>query len=467
MEPLDEYLAEYEHLQCCGLLTLYLPDLTPLDVNLVSNQHVFELSRRNLSLEKLYSKLWSWNRKMGHSINVQCVEPLFSTILAGSPSSTHDAFILRSSSDSNLFSEATDSKLEGPKTGPTYLSRESGSNEDMKNKSTLVPVRNISAKVKNYITSIWLTILVPSFYAVVFLVSLPLNVVAIIIFLFKLKVRTPAAIFMLNLAIADVFFVMMLPFNIIYRFSGNNWFIGEAMCRCVIALFYCNMYCSILLMTGISVDRLLAIVYPIESRSWRTVNRAWVSCLTAWVVSLAGALPLMMNDLTAEVHGLEITTCYDTLNRQTFQEFFIYYFMTCIIILFFIPLIITVACYIAIIRSLSATKCKNLFDKSRAISLSVIVLCEFVVCFGPTNVIFFMYCLSFFMTVNETLYLAYFICISISTISCCLDPIIYYYVSPECKQHFFNLLCCKKDDISLEGQSPGSTQKACTKESSV
>ncbi|PIO25291.1 hypothetical protein AB205_0057320 [Aquarana catesbeiana] len=102
----------------------------------------------------------------------------------------------------------------------------------------------------------WLfTKILPSFYTVGFLVAFPLNIMAIIIFLVKMKVRKPAVVYMLNLATANTLLVGILPFYIVYRFSGNNWLLGDGMCCFAAVAFYCNMYCSIPFMTSISVDR--------------------------------------------------------------------------------------------------------------------------------------------------------------------------------------------------------------------
>ncbi|XP_072255378.1 proteinase-activated receptor 1-like [Pyxicephalus adspersus] len=269
---------------------------------------------------------------------------------------------------------------------------------------------------------------------------------AIVIFLVKMKVRKPAVVYMLNLAIADVFFISVLPFYIVYRYCGNNWVLGEGMCRFVTATFYCNMYCSILLMTSISVDRFLAIVYPVRSLSWRTVNRAWLVCGIIWVISLASTVPLLINKQTLSVPVLHITTCHDNQDVEVLRNYYFYYFIALISLFFFFPLCITVFCYIGIIRCLSR------FDRThkrlRAIVLTVIVLCVFVLCFGPTNVIHFTHYLQLYYYSDASLYSAYILCVGISSISCCLDPLIYYFASSQCQRYVYSLLRCRKDNQS-------------------
>ncbi|XP_072270086.1 proteinase-activated receptor 1-like [Pyxicephalus adspersus] len=302
----------------------------------------------------------------------------------------------------------------------------------------------IPDELLGYFQSPWLTRFIPSVYIAVFLISLPLNIIAIIIFLFIVKVNTPAVVFMLNLAAADIHFVSMLPFIIFYRFSGNNWVIGEGMCRFVTAAFYCNMYCSILLMSAISVDRLLAVVYPVRSLLWRTVSRAWLTCLFIWLLSIAGTVPLLVSNLTVHLDQLNITTCYDILSIEDIQIYYFHYFTAFISTFFFVPLIITTVSYALTIRSLSSPTIESNFKKSRAVLLCVTVLCEFIMCFGPTNTIFLVYYLNFDKPFGSSLYFAYIISVSISSISCCLDPLIYYYGSAKCKKYVYNLMCCDK-----------------------
>ncbi|PIO23127.1 hypothetical protein AB205_0165980 [Aquarana catesbeiana] len=316
----------------------------------------------------------------------------------------------------------------------------------------------ISDQSLSYVRSPWLTKFIPSIYTVVFLLSLPLNATAIMIFLFRIHLKKPSVVFMFNLAVADVLFVTLLPFNIVYRFSGNNWVIGEGMCRFVTVAFYCNMYCSILLMTSISVDRFLGVVYPIQSLTWRTVSRAWLVCLLIWVVSIAGTVPLLVNKLTVRIYEMNITTCYDMLDMKDIQRFYLPYFTTYVSAFFLLPFIVTTFCYVMTIRGLSSPKFGNPKKKSRSIVLCVVVLFEYIFCFGPTNVIFFIYYLNFDKPFGNSVYFAYILSVSLSTISCCLDPVVYYHGFSKSKKLEYKLVCCGKTMADfIDSFTPSST----------
>uniref|UniRef100_A0A8C5Q3A7 Proteinase-activated receptor 1 n=1 Tax=Leptobrachium leishanense TaxID=445787 RepID=A0A8C5Q3A7_9ANUR len=296
----------------------------------------------------------------------------------------------------------------------------------------------------SYLSSPWLTTFIPSTYTLVSIVALPLNIMAIIIFLFKTKLKKPAMIYMLNLAAADLMFVSVLPFKIAYHVSGNNWIFGSGMCSFVTAAYFCNMFCSVLLMTAISMDRFLGIVFPIHSLSWRTVERSFLVCFLIWVTSVGSTVPLLVKEQTQYITTLNITTCHDVLDLKEQQSFYIYYFSILCLLLVVLPLIITTISYSGIIYILRfSTNIKKSGKKTRALLLILIVFCIFLICFGPSNVILLMHYLHFSNGFSDALYFAYSLCISVSSVSCCLDPLIYYYVSPLCQSYVYRFFCCK------------------------
>ncbi|CAI9614077.1 unnamed protein product [Staurois parvus] len=268
---------------------------------------------------------------------------------------------------------------------------------------------------------------------------------AIIIFLVKMKVSKPAVVYMLNLAIADTLLVSVLPFYIVYRFLENDWIFGEGMCRFVTAAFYCNMYCSILLMTNISVDRFLAIVYPVRSLPWRTVTRAWLVCGVIWVISLASTVPLLIIDQSWKMNILDITACHVIQYFAVELDFYFYYFTSLTSLFFFFPLFIMTFCYIGTIRSLSRSIFDRTHKRSRSIRLTVVVLSVFVLCFGPTNVIYLIHYVKLSKHYDASLYVPYTLSSSISSINCCLDPLIYYFASSQSQRQVCSLLRWKKD----------------------
>uniref|UniRef100_A0A667WW54 Proteinase-activated receptor 1 n=1 Tax=Myripristis murdjan TaxID=586833 RepID=A0A667WW54_9TELE len=306
-----------------------------------------------------------------------------------------------------------------------------------KNSSVRDPITD---EAQLFLTSPLSTIFMPSFYTLVCLISVPLNAIAVVTFTRHIRPMKPAVIYMLNLACADLLFALLLPFKIYYHFNGNDWTFGPVMCRVVTAAFYCNMYCSVLLIACISVDRQLAVVYPIDSLSWRRPRNAVIACVAMWILAVAGSVPLVIFEQTFYLKGLGINTCHDVQYVDDLQGFYKIYFSTICCFLFFLPLLITAVSYTRVIWSLSRVPhgiTGHSRRKARAMVMALTVLVLFVLCFTPTNCLLLVHYLQ--ISTNETgssdgTYVAYLVFLCLGSVSCCLDPLIYYFGSSQCQR---------------------------------
>ncbi|XP_020506575.1 proteinase-activated receptor 1 [Labrus bergylta] len=321
---------------------------------------------------------------------------------------------------------------------------------------------HVSKEAKHFLKGHLATKFVPTVYTLVFIISVPLNLVAMVMFLRHIRPRKPSAIYMLNLACADLLFGLLLPFKIAYHYNGNNWIYGSFMCRVVTAAFYCNMYCSVLLMTCISVDRFLAVVYPMNSLTWRSPQTASVVCAAMWLLALGGVSPLLISGQTMFLSDLGITTCHDVQDVEILQSYYLYFFPIYSSIFFFVPLVFTVVCYVRIIQALLAANLENRSKKTRAVVMAVVVLMVFVICFTPTNIILMVHYVQLSHKSSDSSYQAYLISMCLGSLSCCLDPVLYYFGSSQCQKQVLALLRCRRPagaKSSSETQSMRSSRR--------
>ncbi|XP_040052236.2 LOW QUALITY PROTEIN: proteinase-activated receptor 1 [Gasterosteus aculeatus] len=302
----------------------------------------------------------------------------------------------------------------------------------------------VSEETKGFLQGRLTTTFVPTVYTLVFIVGVPLNLVAVVMFMHQVHPRKPAAIYMLNLACADLLFGLLLPFKIAYHYHGNDWIYGCFMCRVVTAAFYCNMYCSVLLLTCISVDRFLAVVYPIDSLTWRSPRAASAACAAMWLLALGGASPLLVSGQTVHLSDLGITTCHDVQDSEKLRAHYLYFFPIYSSVFFFVPLAFTGVCYARIIRALAAAKAEKRFRKTRAAVMAAAVLAMFVACFAPTNVILMVHYVQLSHRSSNGSYQAYLLSTCVGSLSCCLDPVLYYFASSQCQKQVAELLRCRR-----------------------
>lgn len=88
--------------------------------------------------------------------------------------------------------------------------------------------------------------------------------------------------------------------------------------------------------------------------------------------------------------------------------------------------------------------------------MAAVVLVVFVVCFTPTNVILMVHYAGQSGQSADVSYQAYLLSTCIGSVSCCLDPVLYYFGSSQCQKKVAALLGCRR---------PTQASKSCGTES--
>lgn len=223
-------------------------------------------------------------------------------------------------------------------------------------------------------------------------------------------------------------------------------------------VFYTNMYCSVLTMMAIGIDRYLGIVRPMQFRQTRVKKPIAVfSCLLMWGVVLSVLWPLMTTDLTFDIPELGITTCFDVLKKDMLptKSAWAAFLFSMVFVLFLFPFCVTTFCYVSVIRKLSRDS--KTAQKRRAILLAFIVLLVFTFCFAPNNILLLAHAV-LRLFYNKSLYMAYKLSLCFSCVNSCLDPFIYYFASKDFRQKL-------REVINLHSLSSTDSMKMDRKES--
>lgn len=267
------------------------------------------------------------------------------------------------------------------------------------------------------------TVLLPSFYTLIVLVGLPANSVALWLLAMHVE-KLPSTIFLMNLAGADLLLGLLLPLKISYYFLGHHWPFGEGLCRFTTAAFYGNMYCSLLLLTCISVDRYIGVAHPFFARSCRSLVVTAASCTVVWVAAALATLPLLLRQQSFPLAGTNRILCHDVLPQDEETND---YFVCLVVFAFAVPLVVMVLCSGGMLWVLLRSGPKYI----TAVKLTTLVLFTAVVFFTPSNVLLLLHHSSSCRQLQVTFYLAYMIGLAVSTCNSCADPFVYYYVSEE------------------------------------
>ncbi|XP_022053205.1 prostaglandin D2 receptor 2 [Acanthochromis polyacanthus] len=126
---------------------------------------------------------------------------------------------------------------------------------------------------------------------------------------FRLKRRTVASVWVLNLAMSDFLATLTLPLFTSYLNSPHSWELGNPLCKAQASIFFLNMFVSAFLLAAISLDRLLLATKPVWSQNHRSVAGAWKVCAVGWLWAAMNTLPyFLFRSVTEKRDGRKL--CY-------------------------------------------------------------------------------------------------------------------------------------------------------------
>ncbi|XP_067219001.1 lysophosphatidic acid receptor 5a isoform X2 [Chanodichthys erythropterus] len=281
-----------------------------------------------------------------------------------------------------------------------------------------------------------------STYSIVLALGFPLNFVSLGILLCRggLKKSVPV-IYMANLALSDLFFTLSLPFRIFY-FATGRWTLGNFLCMIPGTLFAVNIYSSSLFITLISVDRMLAVVYPLRSRPFRTAPVAWMLCLAVWLIIGGLAVPTAINHRENVDEICNVTRCFEKYTSDEWKTGFI---ILCCTTFFgiLVPFGIILGCTVAVVRqlrgySMATSSSTTDLSKSKIVNLFLSNLLIYAICFIPFHIAFILLGVNKVGIWQQKKYQDFFfdlqtVTMCMASTNSCLDPLIYYFSSKRIK----------------------------------
>ncbi|XP_078506623.1 chemerin-like receptor 1 [Lissotriton helveticus] len=106
---------------------------------------------------------------------------------------------------------------------------------------------------------------------------------------FKMK-KGKAMAWFLNLAVADLVFLLCLSMKVLSLFTGQ-WYFGEFFCKFYQYVFNLNMYVSIFILTVLSVDRCLSVALPLWHLTFVSKHFSRRVCLVIWILTMVMSIP--------------------------------------------------------------------------------------------------------------------------------------------------------------------------------
>ncbi|XP_052512670.1 free fatty acid receptor 3-like [Budorcas taxicolor] len=273
-----------------------------------------------------------------------------------------------------------------------------------------------------------------SVYLFTFLVGLPLNLMALAIFVGKLR-RRPVAVdvLLLNLTLSDLVLLLFLPFRMVEAASAMHWSLPFVFCPFSRFLFFTTIYLTSLFLAAVSTERFLSVAYPLWYKTRPRPGQAGLVSGACWLLAAAHCSVVYVIEFSGDsspsqgING----TCYLEF-REDQLALLLPVRLEMAVVLFGVPLFISSYCYSRLVYILGRGASHR--RRKRVAGLAAATLLNFLVCFGPYNV---SHIVGYIQGKSPT-WRSYVLLLS--TLNSCFDPLVYYFSSSGFQADFQELL---------------------------
>ncbi|KAG8012026.1 Chemokine-like receptor 1 [Nibea albiflora] len=283
-----------------------------------------------------------------------------------------------------------------------------------------------------------LTLLVVT--VVIFLLGFCGNALVIWISGFKMK-KTVNTTWYLSLAISDFVFCAFLPFSIT-NMAMEEWIFGRFMCKFTSSVMFLNMFSSIFLLVVISVDRCVSVVFPVWAQNHRTIKKASIIVLLAWLLAISLSIPsVIFRDVQSH---LGRTICYNNYSLHHNSHAIVA--LSRFVAGFIVPFIVIIFCYSVIILKLRTNR---MTKSSKPFKVMTALVVAFFVCWLPYHV-FVLLELNHQNYHHTILHTGLKIGTSMAAANSFLNPVLYVFMGNDFKQKFRSSVLSKMENAMAD-----------------
>ncbi|EUB59718.1 Allatostatin-A receptor [Echinococcus granulosus] len=309
---------------------------------------------------------------------------------------------------------------------------------------------------------------VPVLFGIVDIIGFSGNLLVIIVITGFATMRNSANILIVSLAMADLSFIIFcVPFTAMVYVTGN-WPLPEMLCKLYLFTTYFSVYCSVYTLVLMCLDRFLAVVYPLQSRLWRTTRNTVITVIIMWIIVTGATLPISitsriiyaidMDNVTScqrpichngwifEVTPEGVVTGMNQYHSRIFYGVFFalgYAFPLTMICIFYSILLRELLCGRVSKMSKSVEAHRG---KRKATKLVIVVVIVFAACWLPIQVVFMIQ--NFYKDIPTISFRFFHILGNILSYgNSCVNPILYAFFSDTFRMGFASLICLDKSKM--------------------
>ncbi|KAM4023596.1 apelin receptor A-like [Anomaloglossus baeobatrachus] len=275
--------------------------------------------------------------------------------------------------------------------------------------------------------------------------------------------------FIMQLAVADLAFVVTLPLWAVYTSLGYHWPFGKLACKLSGYLVLLNMYASAFCLTGLSLDRYIVIVHSPGPGHPRSPLSSPLATIVTWASAGLLALPALIFRNTGQTDDDwdNRTLCfmdYSAVNSNQTHLWEASLGFSSTLLAFVAPFCVILFCYVGIGRRVSGHFHLPLVAsrKRRLLAIMIGLVVTFGACWAPFHLVKSIYVLmnADILPLSCALHVflnnlhPYVTCLGYA--NSCMNPVLYAFLDPRFRDHCRRLVGCgnffKVDREKVENQ---------------
>lgn len=281
--------------------------------------------------------------------------------------------------------------------------------------------------------------ILPVIFGIICFLGILGNCILIYTIMKKTKCRakhTVPDIFIFNLCIVDLLFLLGMPFLIHQLLGNGSWRFGATLCTVITAMDSNSQIVSTYILTAMTLDRYLATVHPIRFNYVRTPCVAALVIGLVWALSLLTIIPVWMYAGLMPLPDGLVGCALLLPNPVTDTYWFtLYQFF----LAFALPLAIICLVFFKILQHMSTSVAplppRSLRVRTRKVTRMAVAIClAFFICWAPYYILQLVHL--GVQNPSPAFSYAYNIAISMGYANSCINPFIYIVLSETFKRQF-------------------------------
>ncbi|XP_062995569.1 melanin-concentrating hormone receptor 1-like [Elgaria multicarinata webbii] len=253
------------------------------------------------------------------------------------------------------------------------------------------------------------------------------------------KQKIVSDIYILNLAIADLLFLLGMPFVIHQLLQEQGWVFGAFLCWAATTIDLSNQFSSVAIVTLLCIDRYVAVVFSSTIGQKRTLRCTALINAGVWAGSLVLSTPAM---LYARVHWDNKTEiCLIDLPGPHSMYWYTLYQS---LVAFLLPLLVMTVLYSLtlhhLFRAMRRVNRKASARSRKVTRMALTIIAAFFVCWTPYHVL---QLVNLTATPSAMFFYLYQAAICLSYAHSCVSPILVIFCTEFFRDRMAQSRCCR------------------------